>query len=282
MKGWSAVAAICVPIVLATATSSERTGRGASGSSPPPVVSIVAREYAFDAPDSIEGGPTTLRLVSRGKEQHLVQLIKVASPHTMDEFRRTLAAPGVTPWLTSVGGVGTISPGVVAMTTIDFAPGLYALLCDIQDAHGTPHMMEGMLRGMTVLEKRNAAVMPAADVVLSLSDYAFTLPTPLTAGAHVVEVRNEGAQAHMALLWRLHRGKSPADVVHWIDTPSDTGPPPVTLVGGTPDLAVGRKAQLVLRLDQGNYVLICLVDDAHDHKPHYQHGMVREIAVRGG
>jgi uncharacterized cupredoxin-like copper-binding protein len=280
MKRWSAAAAIGVPIVLATAGSSGRTERGASESSGPPVVSIVAREYAFDAPDSIEGGPTTIRLVSRGKEQHFVQLVRIASPHTITEFRRTLAAPVETPWVTSVGGVGTIQPGGVAMTTIDLAPGLYALLCDMEDAHGTPHMMEGMLRSMTVLEKHNAAVMPTADVVLALSDYAFTLPTPLTAGAHVVEVRNEGAQAHMALLWRLHRGKSASDVIHWMDTPSDTGPPPVTLLGGTPDLAVGRKVQLVLHLDPGNYVLICLVDDVHDHKPHYQHGMVRELAVR--
>src|SRR5450755_600491 len=133
MKGWSAVAAIGVSIVLATAASSERTGRGASDSSRPPVVSIVAREYAFDAPDSIEGGPTTLRLVSRGKEQHFVQLIRIASPHTMEEFRRTLASSAETPWATSVGGVGTIQPGGVAMTTIDLSPGLYALLCDMQD-----------------------------------------------------------------------------------------------------------------------------------------------------
>jgi uncharacterized cupredoxin-like copper-binding protein len=280
MKGWSAVAAIGFVGVLTTATASGRTGRGASESSRPPVVSIVAREYAFDAPDSIEAGPTTIRLVSHGKEQHFVQLVRIASPHTMEELRRTLASSAETPWVTSVGGVGTIQPGGVAMTTIDLAPGLYALLCDMQDTHGTPHMMEGMLRSMTVLEKRNAAVMPAADVILSLSDYAFTLRTPLLAGAHVVEVRNEGTQAHMALLWRLHRGKSAADVVHWLDTPSDTEPPPVTLMGGTPDLAIGREAQLLVHLDPGNYVLICLVDDAPGHKAHYQRGMVRELVVQ--
>lgn len=36
----------------------------------------------------------------------------------------------------------------------------------------------------------NTAVMPTADVVLDLVDYAFLLSTPLSAGAHVVDVRN--------------------------------------------------------------------------------------------
>jgi hypothetical protein len=121
--------------------------------------------------------------------------------------------------------------------------------------------------------------MPTADVVLELSDYAFSLPTTLATGAHVIDVRNVGTQSHMALLWRLRRGKSAADVVRWMDTPTDTGPAPVTLMGGVPDLAVGRSARLLFSLTPGRYLLICLVDDVHDHKPHYAHGMIREISV---
>jgi hypothetical protein len=36
---------------------------------------------------------------------------------------------------------------------------------------------------------------------------------------------------------------------------------------------------LVLDLVPGRYMLICLVDDIHDHKPHYAHGMVREVLI---
>lgn len=264
--------------VVASAASGAQSNLAPSSASPP-VVTVIAREYAFDAPDSIEAGPTTFRLKSRGREQHFVQLVRIASPHTMADLQRTLGTPQETPWATSVGGVGTIEPGGSAMTTVDLAPGLYAMMCDMQDAHGTPHMMEGMLRALTVHPSRHRAVTPAADVVLKLSEYAFSLPTTLTAGAHVIDVRNEGTQSHMALLWRLRRGKSAADVVHWMDTPSDTGPAPVTLLGGVPDLAVGRSARLLFSLTPGRYLLICLVDDVHDHKPHYAHGMVREIVV---
>jgi hypothetical protein len=251
-----------------------------SGSRTPPIVTVVAREYSFDAPEFIEAGPTTVRLVSRGREKHFVQFVRIASPHTLTDFKQILTAPGRASWATSVGGVGTIQPGGTAMTTIDLAPGLYALVCDMEDAKGTPHMIEGMLRSLTVTRTRNAATMPKADVALSLADYSFTLPTPLTAGTHVIEVRNAGSQAHMALLWRLHRGKSAKDAIHWMITPTDTGPDPVTLMGGVPDLDVGEAAQLRVELTPGNYLLICLVDDVPGHTPHSARGMVRELAVQ--
>jgi hypothetical protein len=275
------IIAIGLIITAVEASSGWSSGRSHLPAAPPPVVTIAASEYAFDAPDSIEAGPTTIRLVSRGREQHFVWLGRIASPHTLAEFKRTLGSPDRIPWITQVGGVGTIEPGGVAMSTIDLAPGLYVMLCDMEDPKGTPHMLEGMVRALTVTHTRNAAAMPVADVALSLIDYWFALPDSLGAGAHVIEVRNAAAQPHMVLLWRLHDGKSAADVVQWMDARVDPGPSPVSLVGGTPDMDPGQMLQLRVRLQPGKYVLICLVDDAHDHKPHYAHGMVREITVGG-
>ncbi len=245
----------------------------------PPVVVITAREYAFNAPDSIAAGPTTIRLVSRGREQHFVWIARLENSHTLADFEQTLGTPGTPHWITQIGGVGTIEPGGSASTTIDLAPGSYVLECDMEDSKGTPHMMEGMIRELVVTATRNGAKMPAANVRMDLSDYAFTLPNPLRAGAHVIEVRNTGSQPHMAMLWRLHDGKTVSDVVKWMDAPTDPGPAPVTLLGGTPDLDPGLSLQLPVDLAAGTYVLICLVDDARDHKPHYSHGMVREITV---
>lgn len=264
---------------LAVAPVHRRSVAATPFSPEPPIVRIVAREYAFDAPDSIDSGPTTIRLESRGREEHFVSLIRIAGPHSVAEFARTLRTGKKPSWTTSVGGVGTIAAGGVAMTTIDLAPGLYALVCDMQDAKGTPHMLEGMLRALTVVRHRNTALMPKSDVALTLTDYAFTLPATLESGDHVIAVHNAGSQPHMALLWRLHPGKSAADVVHWLEMPSDNGPPPVTLEGGVPDLDSSQSAQLRVSLRPGQYLLICLVDDIHDHKPHYLHGMVRQFVV---
>jgi uncharacterized cupredoxin-like copper-binding protein len=165
------------------------------------------------------------------------------------------------------------------MTTLNLEPGLYAMMCDIADAQGTPHMMKGMLRPLTVRSRGNGALMPRPDVEIDLTEFAFSAPAELQAGLRVVEVRNVGSQPHMALVWRLLPGTSASAVVHWMDTPSDRSQP-VALMGGVPPLAPGQEAQLLLDLDVGHYLLICLVDDdAHDHQAHYDKGMVKEFTV---
>jgi uncharacterized cupredoxin-like copper-binding protein len=269
-----------LPLALVTVVAMVSTGGSPGRRVPPrvPVITITAREFAFDAPDSIPAGPTTIRLVSRGRQQHFVQFVKLSGGHTSADYLRASLAAEATPWALSVGGVGTISAGGSATVTIDLKPGRYVLLCDISDTDGTPHFAKGMLRPLTVVEGAPAAAMPTPDVVLGLTDYAFTLSKPLSAATHVISVRNAGSQPHMALLWQLHQGKSVADVIRWMST---TGPAadPVTLMGGVPDLAPGQSVELVLDLVPGRYVLICLVDDIHDHKPHFAHGMVREVQV---
>lgn len=243
-----------------------------------PVVTITAREFAFDAPDSIPAGPTTIRLVSRGRQEHVLQFVRLSGAHTSADYLRASGAHEATPWAMSVGGVGTVPAGGTAAVTIDLKPGRYVLLCDISDTDGTPHFAKGMARPLSVVESTSAAAMPIPDAVLDLTDYAFTPSKPLSVGTHLVSVRNVGSQPHMALLWQLHPGKSVADVVRWMNT---TGPAadPVTLMGGVPDLDPGQSAELVLDLVPGRYVLICLVDDIHDHKPHFAHGMVRQVLI---
>lgn len=254
-------------------------GQGTHVSPLPPIVTVTAREYAFSGPDSIDSGPTTFRLVSAGHVQHFLGLVRIVSPHTFADYRRVLTVDPPPSWVIAAGGVGTISPGGVAMTTLNLQPGLYAMVCDIADAHGTPHMMKGMLRPLTVRPRGNGALMPKADVDIDLTEFAFSAPADIQAGLRVVEVRNVGSQPHMALVWRLLPGTSASAVIHWMDTPSDRSQP-VALIGGVPPLAPGQEAQLLLDLDVGRYLLICLVDDdAHDHKAHYDKGMVKEFTV---
>ncbi len=46
------------------------------------------------------------------------------SPHTLTDYRRVLTLDSPPPWVIAAGGVGTISPGGVATTTLDLEPGL--------------------------------------------------------------------------------------------------------------------------------------------------------------
>ena len=240
-------------LILSMAACVHSADRADTVATAPPVVTILATEYVFEAVDSIPSGPTTFRLVSRGKQEHFVQLVRITPPHTLAEFKQALADTGQTPWATSVGGVGTIEPGGTALTSIDLGPGLYALVCDMEDPKGVPHYAEGMLRLLTVTADRRSATMPAADVSLNLAEYAFVFPDSLVAGEHRIGVSNIGSKSHMALLWRLQPGKQASDVVRWMHDSSDTGPAPVTLVGGTPDLEPGHAVQIVARLEAGRY-----------------------------
>jgi hypothetical protein len=261
-----------------TPASTSQLGRHAPAS-PPPVVTITAREYAFDGPDSIESGPTAFRLVSAGREQHVLGLVRIAGPHTLADYRRALTSKRAPSWAIPAGGVGTISPGGAAVTILNLKPGLYAMICDIQDAHGTPHMMEGMFRPLTVSPRGNGATMPTPDLTIDLTEFAFLAPDNLQPGPRAIGVRNAGSQTHMALVWRLAPGKSVRAVIHWMDTPSDKSHP-IALVGGVPDLAPGQDAELSIHLEVGHYLLICLVEDPQDHKAHYDKGMIREFTVR--
>ena len=76
----------------------------------PPIVRVVAREYAFEAPDSIHAGPTTFRLVSHGHELHFMLIVRIEVRHTAAELFDAIVHDTPTPWITSLGGVGTIAP----------------------------------------------------------------------------------------------------------------------------------------------------------------------------
>jgi hypothetical protein len=208
-----------------TPASGSRLGRHAAASSPP-VITITAREYAFTGPDSIESGPTAFRLVSVGREEHFLGLVRIAGPHSLTDYRRALTSKRTPSWAIPAGGVGTISPGGAATTILNLEPGLYAMVCDIEDAHGTPHMMKGMIRSLTVSPRRNGASMPTPDLTVNLTEFAF-LPGPDTPhpGLRAIRVRNAGFQAHMALVWRLAPGKSVREAIHWMNTPSDRSGP---------------------------------------------------------
>lgn len=43
----------------------------------PAVVTVTAKDYSYEAPDTITAGMTTLRLVNQGKELHHIQLVRL-------------------------------------------------------------------------------------------------------------------------------------------------------------------------------------------------------------
>lgn len=120
--------------------------------------------------------------------------------------------------------------------------------------------------------------MPAADLTLTLTNYAFTFSTPLTAGQHAIRVVNNATQPHEAVIFRLQAGKSGEDIAKWVSSGMQ-GPPPGSPVAGISPMAAAKENTLLLNLSPGDYALLCFAPDAKDGKPHAAHGMIYNFKV---
>jgi hypothetical protein len=243
-------------------------------------VTITTRDFAFEAPDTLEAGPVTIHMVNQGKELHHVWLIRLAGGHTLDQtlaaFKSTGKLPG---WVKEFGGPNAPHPqGGESSATVVLESGSYVMACLIPGADRIPHIMKGMVRPFTVIPATVKAASPKADVVVTLEDFAFTFSRPLKPGKQVIEVQNHGSQSHELVLVKLVPGKTVHDVIASIEdrNAEQAGMP----VGGVTPMSVGESNWVSVDLEPGTYGLICFIPDQRgDGKPHFMHGMTKEFEV---
>jgi hypothetical protein len=286
LAGTGALSAIILLSVGAGALARSAPARtpGGSVTDGAPVVTITARDYAFEAPDTVAAGLTTLRLVNRGPELHHVQLLRLEDGKTMADLHAAFTAGGPPPrWVRDMGGPNTPVPGAESQAALELAPGRYVISCFIPSGDGVPHIAKGMMRELIVKANHDAALRPAGNdaaaptATMTLTDYDFSLSVPLAVGRQTVRVRNAASQSHEVVLVRLAPGKAPADVVAWVEKPN--GPPPGAPIGGTTGMASGTWNDITVNLEAGEYALICFIPDSKDGKPHFMHGMMKQIRV---
>jgi hypothetical protein len=77
---------------LAAALAPRSSEASAAGEEPraPKVVTITARDFAFDAPDTLTAGLTTIRLVNQGPDLHHVQLIRLEGGHRLADMQKAM------------------------------------------------------------------------------------------------------------------------------------------------------------------------------------------------
>src|SRR5687767_6075582 len=108
--------AALLPTVLAGAP---RAGRPAPDL---PTITVVATEFAFDAPDTIVAGPTRVRFVSRGRELHIVEFARLDAGRRAEDLLAHLSAHrGAPSWATFVGGPLVPPEGGASEVTLDLA-----------------------------------------------------------------------------------------------------------------------------------------------------------------
>jgi hypothetical protein len=267
---------LILPALLLAACGKTEPPAEQAAAAPPPapnMVHVTATDYAFQAPDTLPSGVTTFHLMNEGKEPHHVVLLKLPFA---DLQKVNLAGPPP-PDLVVLGGPNAAPPGGTAEATVDLIPGSYTMVCLIPGADGKPHMMRGMARPLVVTQGSSTAAMPVADITVKLTDYAFEVTGPLTAGRHVVRVEDAGPQMHELVFVKLEPGKTVQQMVAWLEKPE--GPPPGSLVNGAAPMTVGVVNTTTVDLSAGDYGLICFVSDSKDRKPHFAHGMIKQITV---
>ncbi|HEY5218632.1 MAG TPA: hypothetical protein VIJ16_02430, partial [Gemmatimonadaceae bacterium] len=117
----------------------------------PPIVTIHATDYAYQAPDSISGGMVTLRLINDGHALHHATILKLDTTKTVADLEAALKHPGPPPaWATPLGGPNAPAPGDTSNATLYLAPGHYAVVCFVDMPGGVAHFMKGMIRGFVV------------------------------------------------------------------------------------------------------------------------------------
>ncbi|MBC7670832.1 MAG: hypothetical protein H7247_00300, partial [Polaromonas sp.] len=246
------------------------------------VVVIKASDYTFDAPASIPAGYNTFRLSNGGKELHHVQIVQLLQGKTFADFTESMKKQGPPPvWAKVVGGPNASAPsGPVSEATVKLDAGNYALLCVIPSPDGTPHVMKGMVRPLTVIAASGEkAAEPKADVTVHLNDYGFVMPHTLTKGTHTFKIVNDAMQPHEMLVVALAPGKTVNDMASWV-AGGMKGPPPAMPVGGVTGMAKGTSNVIPVEMKAGEYGLLCFMPDAKDGKPHVDHGMMAQLRVK--
>jgi hypothetical protein len=267
----------------APAQAGAPTGTPASKASFDPathVAVIHAKDYAFDAPDSVTAGWTTFHLVNDGPGLHHATLARLDSGKTVADLQAALAPGGPPPaWVTFVGGPNAPDPNSESDATFNLAAGNYAVICFVDIPDHKPHFANGMIRPLKVVASTApAAPEPTADATVTLTDYVFATSGKLSPGKHTIKIVNNGKQDHEIEIVRLAPGKTTKDLLAWMDKPE--GPPPGNALGGIAAAAKGTTAYVTVDMPAGDYGFICFLPDMKDGKPHFVHGMTKDFKVQ--
>jgi len=277
-------AALALPVMFAACSGSDAgdadKASEAVAVAQPRELLITARDYTFEAADTVEAGVTSIRLRNEGRELHHVALLRFEEGKTMEDLGAAMAAGATSlpDWAVEVGGPNAPNGAGESSAILDLKPGYYQIVCFIPSPDGQMHLMKGMAKQLIVTPSTApSAPLPTADIVMTLDDYTFTENAPLTAGRHTIRIENRATQAHEVLFIRLEPGKTGMDVAQWIEKME--GPPPGAIVGGITGIDQGEVNVLTVDLTAGDYALLCFLPDAKDGKPHVVHGMARDFKV---
>ena len=244
-----------------------------SNTGAPPVVEVTMMDYAFQAPDTIRSGWTTLRLNNETAEEiHEIDLSRLPEEATYADFEKTIpvwdtitervqagelvgpgevykaAGPMLPDWAPAeaITGRGLVSPGRTAEKTVDLEPGTYAMYCFVKSPDGRAHLAKGMSRRLVVSGDSTGASEPEADVEVTVGSGAVDQEGALSPGTNTISARfEEESKGYQTIhLTRVEDDTDLEAVGRWLNWYAEDGlmaPAPAEFLGGATVLSEGPK-----------------------------------------
>jgi plastocyanin len=116
---------------------------------------IVASDFAYEAPETLPAGETTFKFQNVGKQKHIAVFVELLEGKTLEDVNTFIAEEGVggkpPSWVRQVRKAqGFAKPGETTEFKAEFTPGNYAMLCFIRDKDsGKLHAQLGMTGAIT-------------------------------------------------------------------------------------------------------------------------------------
>ncbi len=163
------------------------------------------------------------------------------------------------------GGVGLVSPGETAQTTIFVESGTYVVECYVK----TNGVFHPMTKQVVVKENSLSQIAPTATLDLTISrEGGIEMPSTVEAGLQTIAVhfKDQGPHEHFlghdVHLVKLEKGTDLEKLNSWMTWTTPDGlntPAPVTFLGGAQEMPAGGTAYITIDLKPGNYAWIAEV-----------------------
>lgn len=165
------------------------------------------------------------------------------------------------------GGVGLVSPGETAQTTIYVDPGTYVVECYVK----TNGIFHPMTKQVIVKESSLSQTPPTATFDLAVSrEGGIKMPAEIPAGLQTIAVhfKDQGPHEHFlghdVHLVKLEENTDLEKLNSWMTWTTPEGlntPAPVKFLGGAQEMPAGSTAYISIDLKPGNYAWIAEVPD---------------------
>ncbi|MFC3414386.1 hypothetical protein [Algoriphagus hitonicola] len=176
-------------------------------------IEIITEAMEFQMPDTITSGWNLWRYHNKSTQTHFILIDKYPEGITLDSVKQRVLptfANGMTlindgkaeegfaefgkmpQWFSEViwpGGVGLISPGLTAETSLKLDPGYYLVECYVKMNNGMFHTNMGMIKELVVVDKKSNLKEPEADIAITISrESGIEVEPPLIAGLYTFSV----------------------------------------------------------------------------------------------